>query len=427
MIKKNVLVFPAGTEIANEIINSLKNNKSYEVILASSEFPSYADYRDSPVHSLPFCSDTNFLSRLNKLIKQENISFIIPAHDDVAYALSKNQDKIKAKIIGQSYFVNNIVRFKDKTYDFLRNKVPLGQVYENKENIHSFPIFIKPKKGQGSLNSYKIKSKLELDNFFINKNINDYILMECFTGTEYTIDCFSEKGEVIYFGARSRDKTFKGISVISTYIDDVTLNNEIETYARIISKELSMHGVWFFQMMHDSKGQLKLLEIAPRVSGSMMLNRARGMNFVEAALYQAGGYNITPAINNVRVSIGRALIPVYKHNYEFDNLYIDFDDTLYLDEKIINSDLMRFIFDCKNEGKNIYLITKNKKRNLAEILRKFGIYAIFDGVIHLADTERKSDFMKKRALLVDDSFIERFEAIKSGHFAIDLSLCNINF
>lgn len=419
-MKKKVLVFPAGTEIANEIISSLNNNKNYEVVLASSEFPSYADFRNETVHFLPFVSDDSFFSNLNDLICKENIFFIIPAHDDVAYGLSKIQNALKVKVIGQSYFVNNIVRFKDKTYEFFKGKVPLGNIYNNINEIGSFPIFIKPKKGQGSLDSYKINNNSDLNSFFKKRKTDDFVLMEYFSGKEYTVDCFSENGEVVYFGARSRDKTLKGISVVSTYIDDKVFNKEIKKYAEIISKELSLHGIWFFQMMYDENQDLKLLEIASRVSGSMMLNRARGMNFVEAALYQAEGYKITPAINDVNVSVGRSLAPVFKHNYHFDNLYVDFDDTLLLDETIINSELMRFIFDCKNENKKVYLITKNKKRNLAEVLRIFGISNIFDEIIHLLDSDKKTDFMKEKSLLVDDSFIERKQAIESGSYAIGI-------
>jgi len=40
-MKKKVLVFPCGTEIANEIIASLEKNKIFEVVLASSESQSY--------------------------------------------------------------------------------------------------------------------------------------------------------------------------------------------------------------------------------------------------------------------------------------------------------------------------------------------------------------------------------------------------
>lgn len=419
-MKKKVLVFPAGTEIANEIIASLNNNKTYEVVLASSEFPSYADFRNKPVHYLPFVSDISFCNQLKDLIRKESILFIVPAHDDVAYKLSKIQDNLQVKVIGQSYFANSIVRFKDKTYEFFKNKIPIGKIYNNKNEIDLFPIFVKPKKGQGSLDSHKINSTSDLNDFFLKRKIDDFVLMEFFSGKEYTVDCFSENGEIVYFGARSRDKTLKGISVISTYVNNSDLNKEIESYANVISKELEMHGVWFFQMMYDENQQLRLLEIAPRVSGSMMLNRARGMNFIEAALYQAEGFKINPAINNVNVSIGRALKSVCKHNYEFDNLYVDFDDTLYLDERKINSDLMKFIFDCKNENKKIYLITKNKKRNLTEILRVFGISNIFDKIIHLDAIDIKADRMMENSLLIDDSFFERKKAIDFGHHALSI-------
>lgn len=417
-MKKNVLVFPSSTEVANEIIASMENNKNFEVLLASSEGLAYSSFRKNKTYYLPYVEDKSFFEELSVLISSINIDFIIPAHDDVAYTLSEIEGKISAKVIGQNYATNKIVRFKDESYKYFKGIIPIGKIYDNIREVTDFPIFVKPKKGQGSHNAFDIKNDDELEVFNQNFNSKDYVLMECFTGDEYTIDCFSHNGKVLYSGARTRDKTLKGISVISKSINDELLNTEFRKYAQIISSEFYMHGLWFFQMKKDKYGKLQLLEIATRVSGTMMLNRAKGINFVELALYQAQGFDVEVITNDVDVSVGRALTAAYKHNYQFDTLYVDFDDTLFIDEKYINTDLIKLIFQCKNEKKEIILITKNKKNNLANILLKFGISSIFDDIYHLRDSDFKKNYMVKNSILVDDSFAERADVIKSGYQAI---------
>lgn len=420
MKEYNVLVFPCGTEIANEIINSLVNHKYFKLLFASSEGTSYCNFRGKEISILPYVTDENFLNELNNIISNKQIDFIIPAHDDVAFALSQIETEIEAKIIGQSKNVNDIVRFKDVTYKYFSNILPVGKVFDSEPQKDEFPIFVKPKKGQGSFSSLKLNTLDEYNSFFNQNKLDEFVVMENFPGQEFTIDCFSDNGNVLYSGARTREKTTRGISIQSTFVTDTSLNEQFKIYANIISQNLNMHGIWFYQMKFDKNQELKLLEIGPRVSGTMMLNRARGVNFIELALYQKLGFYVEVVFNNIEISLARALVPIYKHNINYDNLYIDFDDTLLLEEKFINPELMKLIFQAKNEEKKVYLITKNKKFNLAKILHKFGITNIFDEIIHIHEKDNKIKYMKEKSVLIDDSFNERKEAIMHGIYAFGI-------
>lgn len=428
MNQQKVLVFPSGTEIANEIINSLKNHKYYDLVLASSAVNDYSSFRSYPRYHLPHVDEQNFLMELNSLIDREGVSYVIPAHDDVAYCLSQLADDVNAHVIGQSAKVNEIVRFKDKTYDYFQGVLPLAKVFDKPPSESDFPVFAKPKRGQGSFDSVRLNDINEYDSFFATRLIDDYVVMECLIGNEFTIDCFSDQGGLLYSGARTRDRMTRGISVLSSLVVDAELNEEFRIYASKISSYLNMHGMWFFQMKFNKNNELCLLEIGPRVSGTMMLNRVLGVNFVELALLQQQGCaGLDLAYNNISLSLARALVPVYKHDISYDNLYIDFDDTLLLREKYINAELMKLIFETKNQNKNVYLITKNTKNNLAPILSQFGIANIFDAIYHLRVDEEKVDFMKSGSVLIDDSFIERRSAISAGHFAFSIDNFHVLF
>ena len=420
----NVLVFPCGTEIANEIINSLKFNKYFKTRLASSEGMSYCNFRNQAIHILPYVTDDTFIVKLKEVVDSENIDFIIPAHDDVAFALSHIQDTIDVNIIGQNSTINKIVRFKDRTYDYFKGILPIADIYENEKEI-VFHFFVKPKKGQGSQDSFLVKGQQELEHFKIQYFADEFIWMEYLNGAEFTIDCFSDNGNLLYSGGRTREKMTRGISVQSTFVNDKSLQKQFLDFAEIISQKLEMHGLWFYQMKLDQTGKLKLLEIGPRVSGTMMLNRSRGVNFVELALFQKLGFSVEVTFNDIEIALGRALVPKYKTNIEFDNLYIDFDDTLFLDEKHINTDLMKLIFQAKNNNKKVYLITKNKKNNLTKALHTFGISHVFDDILHIQDSDLKINYMNKNSILIDDSFKERQEAIHNDLYAFGLDNFNI--
>ena len=272
MKEYNILIFPCGTEIANEIINSLVNHKYFKLCFASSESASYCHFRNQEIDILPFVTDKNFESKLSDIVEKKNIDFIIPAHDDVAYVLSQIEKNLKAKVIGQSKQVNDIVRFKDLTYDYFGGILPLARIYKSEPNLMDFPLFTKPKKGQGSLNAEKLNTIDEYNNFFSINNRNDFVLMEYLTGQEFTIDCFSDNANLLYYGARTREKITRGISVQSTFVNDKVLNAQFSKYAQIISKSLNISGIWFYQMKFDKNNELQLLEIGPRVSGTMRGN-----------------------------------------------------------------------------------------------------------------------------------------------------------
>lgn len=423
----NVLVFPAGTEMANEITNSLKCHKNFELFFASSEACTYCHYLNIAVEFLPYVTNKDFLSELRTLIYKNNIQLIIPAHDDVAYVLAQLENHLSANVIGQSSQVNEIVRFKDKTYKFFNGFLPLPKVLTQKPSSSDYPVFVKPKQGQGSFNAFKVSDAKAYENFLLHNDSDKFVVLEHLPGEEFTVDCFSHEGEVLYFGARSRDKIARGIAMISSFVADEALNREFAMFAKIISRQLNMHGVWFYQVKFDENHVLKLLEIGPRVSGTMGLNRGRGVNFVELAIYQSLNYPIEIVQNNITISLARALKPVYKHDIEFAHLYIDFDDTLFLKEKHINVNLIKLIFQMKNEGKQVMLITKNYKNNLNEMLNQFGIHYVFDDIIHLRATDIKSKYMEGVSILIDDSFVERKQAIQAGHYAFSIDNFDVLF
>lgn len=98
-------------------------------------------------------------------------------------------------------------------------------------------------------------------------------------------------------------------------------------------------------------------------------------------------------------------------------MYIDFHDTLFLNEKIINTDVIKLICQAKNEEKKVYLISNNKKNNLTKILYKFGLTHLFDDIIHIQEIDKKTKYMKESSILIDDSLLERKEAINKKHYA----------
>jgi carbamoyl-phosphate synthase large subunit len=399
----NVLVLPAASEIGLEIHRALKDCK--EVVLHGANLPgeNIAAFHFRHLHNLPSVHDKACLDSLQKLITAHNIEAIFPAHDDAVVWLAEHRAELEAEVLTVSYPVAATCRSKRATYDALKGVVPVPQVWRtwNAPSL-TFPVFVKPDRGQGSQRARRIENSQDLERALASEP--DLLISECLTGPEYTVDCFSQRGKgVLFTQARIRGQTRTGISTI-TRASNLALADE---WAQKICARLELNGVWFFQIKEDATGRPKLLEVAPRVAGSMALSRVTGPNFPLLTLYEAAGHDIEIDAFASDISMGRSLDIRFLYDQPVDALYMDLDDTLIRDGQV-NPQLMALIFQCRNRNIPVHLLTHHPL-DVDATLKRFRLSDVFDRVIHLPDAESpKSDFVtEQNAVLVDDSFRER--------------------
>lgn len=405
----NVLIFPAGSEIAFEINNALKYSKFVNIIGGSSvsdhsEFVYKELYTD-----FPYINDLNFIKFLNEFIKKHKIDYIYPAMDIVQVFLTNNKDLIDAKIVTSSVDTVNICRSKLKTYQTLKNEHFIPKFYSNASDIKKYPVFLKPEEGQGAQGAIKINNKRQLD-YYLETSDEKVIICEYLPGTEYTVDCFTDKnGKLLISQLRSRDRIRTGISVRST---KHTTTEEVKKIANIINSYFEFNGAWFFQIKKDAEDKFKLMEISPRIPGTMGLTRNMGINFPMLTLFNMLDYDLNIINNNYDIMLDRAFINRYKINYCYENVYIDFDDTITNKGKL-NLNAIRYLYQLVNENKKIYLLTRHKD-NIENTLRKYKLSKdIFTEIIWINQEKLKSEYIEpEKSIFIDDSFRERIDVSK---------------
>jgi len=403
-MKKNVLVFPCGSEIGLEIYRSVSFSTHFNLLGGSSEDDHGVYVYENYIGDLPHVDDENFISNMNKVITENNIDYVFPAHDSVVLRLAQAKAKaeLACDVITSPIETCEVTRSKDQTYKRLKSKILTPQVYE-KSDYHKlkFPVFLKPDIGQGSKGTHKVSSLNELE--FYKKKDPSLLVMEYLPGKEYTVDCFTNfKGELLFCEGRERARISNGISVSSNTVEDTRFFD----LAKIISANLEFRGVWFYQVKENKRGELVLMEIAARVAGTMGLERARGVNLPLLSLFDAVNYDTSIFKNNYTVTIDRALENRYKHNIQYKHVYIDFDDLVVINDKV-NTAVVSFIYQCINNGKILHLTTRHKA-NLNLTLDKYRLTGVFDELILVSDNEEKSAYIKEKdAIFIDDSFSER--------------------
>jgi hypothetical protein len=238
---------------------------------------------------------------------------------------------------------------------------------------------------------------------FYFKKDPSLLLLEFLPDKEYTIDCFTSKnGEVLCAEGRERIRIANGISVNSATSNDPRFKEVAEK----INRELKLRGVWFFQLKQRESGELVLMEIAPRVAGTMGLVRCKGVNLPLLSLFDALDYDVSVFENKNSMVIDRALQNAYKHDINYQHVYLDFDDLVIFEGKV-NPVVMAFVYQCFNKNIAVHLITKHKD-DLPATLQKYRLDKTFDDIIWIGKEEEKHvHITEKDAILVDDSYAER--------------------
>ncbi len=403
-MKKNILVFPCGSEIGLDIYSSVCYSTYFHLIGGSSvddhgKFV-YEDY----IPDIPFANTQEFIPAMAKIVKERNIDAIYPAMDLVITILKEHEQELGCKVVASPVETTQISLSKELTYKKLEGIVLIPKVFDSQNvPLDEFPVFAKPKVGYGAKGTKKLCNQDEVNSFVKGKD--DLLIVEYLPGEEFTVDCFTDReGQLLYSAARKRNRVKDGISVNTFFVEE---QEEFTKIAESINSKIEFRGAWFYQVKRNKEGNLCLLEIASRLGGSSLLSRAIGVNFALLSLFDIFDYKVSVLKNDYTVELDRALENKYKTNLDFDAVYCDYDDCLILDKKNVNVDLVKFLYKCINEKKKIYLLSKHDG-DLRQELKEFRLDHLFDEVIHIEKEADKADYIKgNNALFIDDSNAER--------------------
>ena len=350
--KKNVLVFPAGTEIAFEIHQALRRSKFVRLFGATS-VPCHAEFVfERCFEGLPFADDPALIDALNRIIDENAIDYIYPAHDSALLTLTRARGALHAKVVTSDPETVEICEALDEAL------------------------------ADGT----------------------DYAICEYLPGEEFTVDCFTDRhGALRLVSPRSRDRIRAGIAVRTR---PFPADARIRAIAEDLNRRLSFNGAWFFQLKENAAGDYRLMEAAPRVAGTMGATRNLGYNLPLLTLYNHWGFDVELLGNDNEELLDRAFISRFSTDISYEKVYVDFDDTLIVDGKV-NSELIGFLYQARNKGKRVVLLSRHDTELLPD-LERFAISpALFDEIIRLGRDDDKTRFIGPDSIFIDDSFAER--------------------
>lgn len=403
----NIMVFPCGSEIGLELHRALKDIRFITLYGASSAEDHGKWVYKNYIGGIPYIDAPEIIDVLNRHIDENVIDFIFPALDSVIAFLSRNRDRLHAKLLTSPDETVQICRSKSKTYSRLAGCGFLPAIYKAPDEIKDYPVIIKPAESQGSQGFAIIRSPEQLC-YELSTRTAEQVICEYLPGEEYTVDCFTDKnGDLKFASCRTRSRVKNGISVNSSLVEP---DGEVIKIAEEINSRMDFRGVWFFQLKRNKDGDYRLLECATRVAGTMCVERAAGVNLALLTVFDAMGFELDFPETVAGVTVDRALNNIFKLDINYDEVYMDFDDTVTVHGGV-NFSALEFVYQCVEHRIPVTLLTRHETDIYADLRALRIMPELFDRIICLPRSERKTDHVSpsKNALFIDDSFAERKE------------------
>ncbi len=264
-----------------------------------------------------------FIPRMKEIVREESIDVILPLSTRELIPLASNR-----KVMGTlcTVCVSNttslrLANNKARLMEHLSHTdIPIAE-WRTADSLESLiaatealgypqkPVCFKPQEANGS-RGFRILDETNDDRFDILFNekphnvrstiqeissiligrddIPPLIVMEYLPGDEYSVDVLCKDGESIVAIPRRRDKITQGICTKGVTLHDQRL---IDVSKRIVSS-LGLSYCINLQFKKDKEGNPRLLEINPRVSGTIVHCAAAGVNLPKLAVQMAMGRDI---------------------------------------------------------------------------------------------------------------------------------------
>lgn len=248
---------------------------------------------------VPLTTDPEYISIIKSICFRERIHLLIPTIDDELPLFGRHREDFEGmgiRVAVSSERTGLICNDKHATAHFLMERgVPFAQTWLPNEldfEHLQYPLFLKPRKGRGSVGAFQVKNEYELD-FFL-KYVPDPIVQEFLAGREFTLDLLADfRGNVISVVPRERLVIRAGVSDQGqTYNHPGMIN-----LAVCAAEALDIRGPANIQVKLQ-RDVATIFEVNPRFSGGIPLTIASGADFPGWLIEMSCGMNPKPCIGH---------------------------------------------------------------------------------------------------------------------------------
>jgi len=298
----NVLVTCGSSIIMAEVVTLLRQIESIESILLVDAEKIYIDHGCQTV-LVPYGRSPNYSDAILDLINKHNIEFIYVGSDDEALSLcsydwvqshSHLDSKENIELILDKYKLHK------KLYQDYQNLnlTPLFQFCNSYKDLQKMvdqngSVISRPVRGRGSRELQHIISPnmqdqfprgIPLDKVKFPQEKNQIFYAEYLSGDKFSADCIFSNGELITCMIRNNGPTVKYRP--PTILAQTSNDPKVFLFATQIGSALSLNGFHQIECGKAINGDIRLIEINPRLDATLPITKCYSHNFYELLLYR---------------------------------------------------------------------------------------------------------------------------------------------
>jgi carbamoyl-phosphate synthase large subunit len=329
-----VLMTGAGAPGAAGIIKCLQEAGWIHLTVADASDEAVGRYLNPDFIQIPKADDADFIEQVLRICEENRIDILLPLVTRELNLLAQHEIHFKEKniqVLVSEPKAIQIANDKAASYSFLKEQgiqVPTFFVVTTVEGFckaalklgyPSKPFCFKPSVSNGSRGVRIVSDRIdESDQLFNHKPYNlsitythaldilsskpfpPLLVSEYLPGMEYSVDCLANQGVASLVLPRQRLKMNNGISVQGKFEQ----NHAIMDYCTHIIKAIGLHGNVGIQVKLREDGTPMLLEINPRVQGTIVAALGAGVNLPVLAIKQQLQLPITAEETNIKWGTG---------------------------------------------------------------------------------------------------------------------------
>lgn len=274
------ILLTGGGGSGNEALYRLLENK-YKLHFADADIDAIdPSIPKTQRHQIPWANNPNFLDTMKQLCQHLEIQILIPGVDEELLLLARNSHNIQPTclLLPTSSYVETML---DKLHmaHALREKgilVPFSQSLSDDFSQFRFPCILKPRSGRGSrgvrvINTMEEAKEVQLK---LEYMADSMLLQEKIEGIEYTVQMAANSQGQLCAIVPVRVDIKRGITIRARTEADPHVINACEA----IHNAMPTPGCYNIQLIKDSKNNVFPFEINPRVSTTLCLVVAAGID-----------------------------------------------------------------------------------------------------------------------------------------------------
>lgn len=298
------ILFTGGGGVGNEALFRLLHNK-YSTHFADADVNAInpkipAEYR----HALPWASDPEFVEKASELCRRLCIDLLIPGVDEELHLLARESANFGATrlLLPDADYIENMLDKLSMVRLLESKNLPVPRTYNLCDEWRGidFPCIFKPRKGRGSRGVRTLQNSDEVVMLrdVLGNAANDYIVQEKVLGQEYTVQMLAASDGRLRAIVPVRVDVKRGVTLRAETCNDA----QVIAACRSIHEALPTSGCYNIQLVLTSDGEVLPFEINPRISTTLCLviaagvdpiqifNSSSGSDHGELCLFESGLY-----------------------------------------------------------------------------------------------------------------------------------------